>query len=87
MTDEYVELFLKWAKGESPEVKSWLERKGLSTIPMKDGLLVSGSRDQVEKAFAVSLENRELPFTLPIPKDLAPHLASIILPRSRSYHR
>ena len=88
MTDDFVQLFLKWSSaGEHPEVKAWLERNGLSSMPMKQGLLVTGNRQRIEKAFAVSLENVQGPFELPIPEDLTQHVSSIALPRPRSYHR
>jgi hypothetical protein len=87
ITDEYVELFLKWNEsGEKLEAKSWLQNKGLSTLPMKHGLLLTGSRRQIETAFSVSLENVQPPFELPLPAALKPHVASITLPRPRAYH-
>ena len=87
-TDEYIELFLKWtAAGENPQVQTWLKNNGLSTLRMKHGLLITGSRRQIEKVFSVSLENKQLPFELPIPAELLPYVASITVPRPRSYHR
>jgi hypothetical protein len=86
-TDQYVELFLKWTEGgENREAKAWLENNGLSTLPMKHGLLLTGSRSQIEKTFSISLENVQPPLELPIPAELTRHFASIILPRPRSYH-
>jgi len=87
-TDQYIELFLKWAiSGENLQAKTWLENNSLSTQQMKYGLLITGSRRQIEKVFSVSLENKQLPLELPIPAELAPYVASITLPRPRSYHR
>lgn len=87
-TDQYIELFLKWSTdGENSQARSWLESNSLSTQPMKQGLLITGTRRQIEKVFSVSLEDKQLPFELPIPAELAPYVASITLPRPRSYHR
>ena len=88
MSDDYLELFLTWAStGEHPTVKSWLENHGLSSRRMTNGLLVSGDRQTFEKAFSVSLQSVRGPYELPIPPELAPHVASLILPRPRSYDR
>jgi len=87
MTDDYVELFLKWtADGEAPQVQTWLEKNGLSTMRMKHGLLITGSLQQIETVFGVSLKNKQPPIELPIPQELAVHVAAITLPRPRSYH-
>src|SRR5262245_2485527 len=78
MTDDFIELFLKWtANGEHPPVVTWLKMQGLQALPMKQGLLVTGGRRRIEAAFSVSLEKISLPFDLPIPSDLLPHVASI----------
>jgi len=88
MTDEYIELFLKWtADGENLQAKTWLESNGLRTLPITQGLLITGSRVQIEKAFSVSLENKQLPFEVPIPAELQASVASITVPKPRSYHR
>jgi hypothetical protein len=88
MTNDYVELFLKWSSsGDNPHVKQWLEERGLSTLRMLHGLLVSGSRQDIEKAFSVTLDMSRTPIDLPVPEDLKPHVASITLPTPRSSHR
>ncbi len=87
MTADHLELFLKWrASGENPRVQAWLEQRGLSTTRLKQGLLISGNRENVEKAFSVSLSTSQVPAPLPVPEDLAPYVASITLPKPRSYH-
>lgn len=90
MTDkyeDYIELFLKWKEsGENRQAKAWLQKNGLSMLPMKNGLLITGSRDLIEKVFSVSLENKQPPFELPVPAELQPFVESITLPRPRSYH-
>ena len=86
--EDYIELFLKWTgSGESPQIKTWLQKKGFSMLPMKQGLLIIGSRHLIEEVFSVSPENKQRPFELPIPAELQPFVASITLPRRSSYHR
>jgi hypothetical protein len=86
--DDYIELFLKWSgSGESQQAKTWLQTHGLSLKPMKQGLLITGSRQQIEQAFSVSLDNRTLPVEVPVPVELEPFVASITLPQPRSYYR
>ena len=71
--EDYIELFLKWkGSGESPQIKAWLQKNGLSVLPMKHGLLITGGRQQIEKVFSVSLENKQPPFGLPLPGELQP---------------
>jgi hypothetical protein len=84
---DFVEVFLKWApNGDSVQVQAWLEQRGLSTLRMKQGLLVTGTRSQIEEAFAVSLDNPRRPLELPVPDDLRSHVASLTVPKPRSYH-
>jgi hypothetical protein len=86
--DDYIELFLKWSEsGESQEAKAWLQTHGLSMVPMKKGLLITGSRRQMEQAFSISLDNRQIPVEVPVPAELQPFVASITLPQPRSYYR
>jgi hypothetical protein len=88
MAGDYLELFLKWAPGgENPDVKAWLAKHDLSVMRMTNGLLVSGSRPSVEKAFSVSLQDVQGSFEVPVPDELKSHVASITLPGPRSYHR
>jgi hypothetical protein len=68
MPDDHIELFLKWTPKAIPHVvHDWLERQGFSVMKMKTGLLVSGTRNQIERAFSVSLENVKPPMELPVP--------------------
>jgi hypothetical protein len=87
MADDYVELFLKWSPNANTKfVSEWLEHHGFSVMNMKSGLLVSGTRVQIETAFSVDLENVRLPFELTVPAELSGHVASISIPKPRSYH-
>jgi hypothetical protein len=88
LNDDYVELVLLWgAEGERPRVRTWLEAHGLATMKVTRGLLVTGTRARIEAVFSVSLQNPSLPFELPIPADLTGDVASIVLPKPRSYQR
>ena len=87
MNNDFLELFLKWTpKGADPQVREWLENRDLTVRPMKVGLLILGTRKQVEKAFSVSLEHLQPPAELPVPPELQPHVSSILLPKPREYH-
>lgn len=86
MSQNHVEIFLKWtAPGAHPEVKAWLQQHGLSARPMGPGLLVSGDRDVLARAFNVPPDHLHGPADVPIPRELAPHVASITIPKPRSY--
>ena len=87
MADDYVELFLTW--GSAPDqaaVRAWLEQRQLSTTKMKSGLLLLGTKHAIEHAFAISLDDLQPPAELPVPAELKDQVASINLPRPRSYN-
>lgn len=87
MADDYIEVFLKWTpRAVTHVVREWLEQHGLSVATMKSGVLLSGTRNQIERAFSVSLENIEPPVNLPVPVELRDHVDSVTVPKPRSYH-
>ena len=87
MADEFIELILIWAAlGPHAQTREWLEKQGLTVMPMKSGLLITGSQRQIEKVFRVSLDNQQPPLRLPVPEELAPHVSSVSWPRPREYH-
>jgi len=87
MANDYIELFLKWAPGANEaDVESWLKQHQLSSAKMIEGLLLSGTKAAIENAFSVSLDNLQPPAELPVPSELKPHVASITLPKPRSYY-
>lgn len=87
MADDYIELFLKWSPGANQdEVHRWLEQHNLSSMKMKFGLLVSGTKTAIQDAFSVSLANVQPPIELPIPLELKGYVASVTFPKPRSYH-
>jgi len=87
MSEDHLEIIVKYAPtGSAQTVQKWLEQRGLSVTPMKSGLLLAGSRGQIEKTLGVPLDAVDRPASLPIPPDLRAHVASILLPGPRSYH-
>jgi hypothetical protein len=54
---------------------------------MKAGALLTGSKSQIEQAFAVSLDATQPAGNLPIPQKLHDHVETITIMRPRSYHR
>src|SRR5688572_14708928 len=68
---EHVEAILVWSRnGPSSTVNQWLADRGLQTLPMRQGLLVSGTRQQFSTAFQVTVDLEALPISLPIPPEL-----------------
>ncbi len=87
MNDDFVESILLWnEKGSSNSVIQWLQEHGLSTTPMRAGLLITGRRERFETAFSVDLKNVEPPLKLPVPEELKEHVASIGIPKPRHPH-
>jgi hypothetical protein len=57
MAAEFYEVLLRWqASGPDPHVREWLEKQGLTAIPMKAGTLTVASPSQIEELFGVSVE-------------------------------
>jgi len=81
--DEYVEAIAVWGEaGPSKVVHEWLARHGLNSVPMVAGLLITGSRQQFERAFQVELsEIGSRSVSLPVPDALKPFVSSIEIPR------
>ena len=88
MADDYFELFVKWTPNTvTNNARRWLEQRGFTVTTMKSGVLLLGTRNQIENAFSVSLENIKLPVNLPVPAELRDYIDSITIPKPRSYHR
>ncbi len=84
MNDEFIEALLVWnQKGANNLVSQWLQQKGLNTIPMKAGLLISGTRDQFEIVFSVNLKDADAPIEIPVPVAIQEHVLSIGIPKQR----
>jgi hypothetical protein len=87
MAGGFFEVLLKWTpSGADPRVRDWLERQGLTAMPMKAGMLTVASRSQIEKSFGVSVEDVPPPLELPVPEELRPYLSSVTVLKPRSYH-
>ena len=87
MAEDHLEIIVKCTPtGSAQTVRDRLEGRGISVMPMKSGLLLAGSRGQIEKTLGVSLDAVDGPASLPVPADLRDHVASILLPGPFSYH-
>jgi hypothetical protein len=86
MADDFIELFVKCPADVAGSVREWFEKRGLRAMMMKSGLLLSGTKEQVEQVLSISLAKIQLPANLPIPSALSKQVVSITLPRPRSYH-
>ncbi len=83
----YVEAILEWAEsGHDPAVERWLAERGLAFLPMRAGLLVTGSTAAFEAAFGVDLEQLEPPVQLEVPEELRAAVASVTIPPPREIH-
>jgi hypothetical protein len=86
--DEFIELFIKWKPSASiAAARQWFEQRNLAVTPMKAGALLSGSKSQIEQAFAVSMDAVPPKGNLPLPQELHDHVETISLMGPRSYHR
>jgi hypothetical protein len=87
LADDYIEVFVKWTPDASTDIaRRWFERGGLTVTTMKSGAVLLGTRDQIAKAFSVSLEKVEPPINLPVPAELRDHVESVTISRPRSFH-
>jgi hypothetical protein len=86
MDEDHLELIVKCTPTANAQtVRAWLERRGLSVMPMKSGLLISGSRGEIEKSLGVPVDVGDRSTTVPVPPDLKNHVAAILLPAPRSW--
>jgi hypothetical protein len=84
MNAEFIEALMFWNEnGSSNSVDLWLQQQGLTTMPMTAGILISGTRSQFEMVFAVDLKQSEPPLELPVPTEIAAHVATIEIPSYR----
>jgi len=71
---------------DADEVRRWFESRGLSVMPMENGMLLTGPGALAEQAFGAGeiapMCGVERP--LPIPADLRDHIESIAIPSRRS---
>jgi hypothetical protein len=79
----YVEAILTGSKEETTQVEAWLTHRNLQPIPMRAGLLATGTRDAFEAAFGVDLANATPPIQLEVPEELREAISSIVIPPPR----
>ena len=79
----YVEAILTRSKEEMAKVEAWLTDRSLQPIPMRAGLLATGTRDAFEAAFGVDLANATPPVQLEVPEELREAISSIVIPPPR----
>ena len=86
MDEDHLELIVKCTPtGNAQIVRAWLEQRGLSVMSMKSGLLLSGSRGEIEKGLGVPVDVGDCSTTVPVPPDLKDHVAAILLPAPRTW--
>ena len=78
---------LEWGEGGAdPAVERWLAERGFAYLPMRAGLLLTGSPAAFEAAFGVDLERMEPPVRLEVPEELKAAVASVTIPPPRQVH-
>jgi hypothetical protein len=87
MAAEFYEVLLRWQpSGPDPHVREWLEKQGLTAMPMKAGLLTVATPSQIEKLFGVSAEALQPLRELNVPEELRSYVSSVAVLKPRSYH-
>jgi hypothetical protein len=77
----YVEaVVLLLPAGKKAYVKKWFQQRSFDCIPMRAGLLITSDHRTLERAFNVTIPDWSARTELPIPKNLAAHVASIVIP-------
>ncbi|MEA3436513.1 MAG: hypothetical protein U9R43_08600 [Thermodesulfobacteriota bacterium] len=86
MTDDYIEAILIWSeKGPSTAVSAWFTKRGLKTVPMRKGLLISGGQSIFEDVFQGEQFQPEKPLALSVPAELSDHVSTITIPKPRQF--
>jgi hypothetical protein len=79
----HVEAILTRSKEEMTQVEEWLTHRSLQPIPMRAGLLATGTRAAFEAAFGVDLADATPPVQLEVPQELREAISSIVIPPPR----
>ena len=79
----YVEAIFTGSKEETTQAEAWLTQRNLQPIPMRAGLLATGTRAAFEAAFGVDLANATPPVQLEVPEELREAISSIVIPPPR----
>lgn len=85
MLDEsYIEAVFELTEGAARgRVEDWLARRGLRSLPMRAGLLVTGDQASFEAAFGVTIAGAEPPVRIEVPPELADVVKSATIPPPR----
>jgi hypothetical protein len=84
VVDDYIEAVLVMApNGRTDHVRSWLEQRDLTVLPIQAGFLLTGSARAFTKAFHSDVQKLSGPAKLPIPDDLTEDVLTIEIPRPR----
>jgi len=87
MAEEYIELILRWApNADIDKVRRWFRQRGIDCSDMQSGLLIRGSKKQMAAALSSPLEETSRPSVIPVPRELAADVSSIMVPSPRRYH-
>jgi hypothetical protein len=79
----YVEAICTLEKEAVPQVQRWLADRGLRSVPMRAGLLVTGDRAAFETAFNVDLREARPPVRLEVPSELREVVSAMEIPPVR----
>jgi hypothetical protein len=84
MAHNFVEAFLKLKPGPGAgRVGKWLEQQGLSVLPIRAGLMVSGSVEVFNRVFACDVSTLPSPARLQPPEAVADEVELVEIPRPR----
>ena len=83
---DHIEAILEWLGEPSQEiVTKWLLERQFHVLPIRVGLLVSGTQSAFEAAFQIQLDTVVPPVELPVPEHLNKFVKSVTIPRPRDY--
>ena len=84
MTHDFVEAFLKVKPGARAEhVHAWFEQQGLSVLPIRAGLVLSGPSEVFNRVFGCDVSILPRPARLQPPAPVADEVELVEIPRPR----
>jgi hypothetical protein len=87
MPEDYLELFVRLiSDAHAASVAEWATQHNLIAMRMKAGILIAGTKDQLEGAFSTSFSSLAPSSTIPIPQELQNSVSLISVLGPRSYH-
>jgi hypothetical protein len=82
MAEQHREVVVQLRDGADPDyVSGWLRWHGLEAMPLIAGLLAAGEAEVLRAAFGVAPQG-----ALPVPDELAAHVASIVVVPPKQPH-